>query len=70
MKEEIKIYRDDNMKEKIEISLSKKKLYLGILGSLLLVIGGIWMFINVDIYQDFPLKLFRNILYNKKYCVF
>ena len=48
------------MKEKIVIPLSKTKFYLGILGSLLFVIAGIWMFINVDIYQDFPLRLFRN----------
>jgi len=48
------------MKEKIEIPLSKKKIYFGILGSLLFVIAGIWLFFNTNLYIDFPLKLFRN----------
>lgn len=48
------------MKEKIEIPLSKKKLYLGILASLLFVIAGIWLFFYTNLYQNFPLKLFRN----------
>lgn len=48
------------MKEKIEIPISKKKIYLGILGSLLFVIAGIWLFFNTNLYVDFPLRLFRN----------
>lgn len=48
------------MKEKREIPLSKKKIYLGILGSLLFVIAGIWLFFNTNLYLNFPLKLFRN----------
>jgi hypothetical protein len=48
------------MKERIEIPLSKKKIYLAILGSLLFIIAGIWLFFNTNLYLDFPLKLFRN----------
>ena len=50
------------MKEKIEIPLSKNKLYLGILGSSLFVIAGFWLFFNANLYLDFPLRLFTNPL--------
>ena len=48
------------MKEKIEIQLSKNKLLLGVVGSLLFVIVGIWLFLNTDIFQEHPFRLFRN----------
>ncbi|WP_077404833.1 STM3941 family protein [Cellulophaga omnivescoria] len=48
------------MRERIEIPLSKKKIYLKILGCLLFVVAGIWLFFNASLYLDFPLKLFRN----------
>ncbi|MBJ2176473.1 hypothetical protein JBL43_19640 [Aureibaculum sp. A20] len=48
------------MKEKIEIPLSKTKIYLIITGSLLFVAAGIWLLFNTNLYVDFPLKLFRN----------
>ena len=48
------------MKERIEIPLSKKKIYFAILGCLLFVIAGIWLFFNTSLYLEFPLRLFRN----------
>ena len=48
------------MKERIEIPFSKKKLILSIVGSLLFVIGGIWLFLNTELYANFPLEFVRN----------
>ena len=48
------------MKEKIEIPLSKNKLILGIGGSLLFVIAGIWLFLNADSFQEHSFRLLRN----------
>ncbi|RAJ11900.1 STM3941 family protein [Olleya aquimaris] len=48
------------MKEKIEIPLSKNKLFLGIGGSLLFVALGIWLFLNADTFQEDSYRLFKN----------
>lgn len=48
------------MTEKIEIPLSKNKLFLGIGGSILFVVLGIWLFINADGFQENSMRLLRN----------
>ncbi|MEZ2414519.1 STM3941 family protein [Muriicola sp. E247] len=48
------------MDEKIEISLSQKKVYLGICGSLLFVIAGTWLFLNANEFQNISLAFLRN----------
>ena len=48
------------MKEKIEIPLSKNKLFLGIGGSILFVVLGIWLFLNSGSFQENSFKLLRN----------
>ena len=48
------------MKEKIEIPLSKNKLFWGIGGSLLFVIAGIWLFLNAESFQEHSFRLLRN----------
>lgn len=48
------------MKEKIEIPLSKNKLVLGIGGSMLFVIAGVWLFFIADSFQEHPFRLLRN----------
>lgn len=47
------------MKEKTEIPLSKNKLFLGIAGSILFVILGIWLFTNADGFQEHSMRLLR-----------
>ena len=48
------------MNEKIEIPLSKNKLFLGIGGSVLFVILGLWLFLNEDSFQEHSFRLLRN----------
>ena len=48
------------MKDIIETPFSKKKLYVGIIGSLMFVVAGVWLFSNADLYQKFPLEFMRN----------
>tara|TARA_B100000809_G_C14858811_1_gene431082 strand:+ start:86 stop:634 length:549 start_codon:yes stop_codon:yes gene_type:complete len=48
------------MTGKIEIPLSKNKLFLGIVGSILFVVLGIWLFINADGFQEHSMRLLRN----------
>ncbi|ADV50525.1 hypothetical protein Celal_3256 [Cellulophaga algicola DSM 14237] len=48
------------MTEKIEIPLSKNKLFLGIGGSIILVVLGIWLVINADEFQEHSMQLLRN----------
>ena len=48
------------MENKIEIPLSKNKLFLGIGGSILFVILGIWLFTNSTEFQDNSIRLMRN----------
>lgn len=48
------------MKEKIEIPLSKNKLFLGIGGSMLFVALGIWLFLNAENFQEHSFRLIRN----------
>lgn len=48
------------MKNKIEIPLSKNKLFLGIGGSILFVILGVWLFNNSTEFQDFIIPFMRN----------
>ncbi len=48
------------MKEKIEIPLSKNKLFLGIGGSILFVFLGVWLFSNADSFQENSFRLLRN----------
>ncbi|SNR17209.1 STM3941 family protein [Tenacibaculum jejuense] len=47
------------MKEKIEIPLSKTKLFLSVLGAILFVIAGVWLFFNTQLFYNFPFKIFR-----------
>ena len=44
----------------IEIPLSRKKLMLGIIGSILFVISGVWLFTHSSDFQNIPFRLFRN----------
>jgi len=48
------------MKEKIEIPLSKNKLLLGIGGSLLFVILGIWLFLNAGNFHENSFRSLSN----------
>ncbi len=48
------------MKQKNEIALNKDKIYRHILGSLLFVLAGSWIFLHPDFFEDFPLALLRN----------
>ncbi len=48
------------MGNRIEISLSKNKLFLGIGGSILFVILGIWLFTNSTEFQNNSIRLMRN----------
>lgn len=48
------------MKEKIEIPLSKNKLFLGIGGSILFVLLGIWLYLNAENFQEHSFRLLRN----------
>lgn len=48
------------MSNRIEISLSKNKLFLGIGGSILFVILGIWLFTNSTEFQNNSIRLMRN----------
>jgi len=48
------------MKEKIEIPLSKNKIYRHIVGSLIFIIAGIWIFSNPDYFQDINIEFLRN----------
>lgn len=48
------------MGNRIEISLSKNKLFLGIGGSILFVILGMWLFANSTEFQDNSIRLMRN----------
>ena len=48
------------MTEKIEIPLSKNKLFLGIGGSILFVVLGVWLFLNADGFQEYSMRLLRN----------
>jgi hypothetical protein len=48
------------MQEKIEIPLSKNKLFLGIGGSILFVILGVWLFTNAESFQEHSFRILRN----------
>ncbi len=48
------------MTEKIEIPLSKKKLLLGVGGSMIFIVLGIWLFINANNFQEHSIGLARN----------
>ncbi len=48
------------MNEKIEIPLSKNKLLLGIGGSILFVVLGMWLFTNANSFQNHSISLLRN----------
>ncbi len=48
------------MSDKIEILISKNKLFLGVGVSILFVILGVWMFINADNFQDHTFQWARN----------
>ena len=48
------------MKKSIEIPLSKNKLFLGIGGSILFVILGIWLFTHANEFQNLSMRLLRN----------
>lgn len=50
------------MKEVIEIPLSRNKLILLLLGSLLFVLAGLWLFLNANQFQDISLTFLRNPL--------
>jgi len=45
---------------KIEIPISKKKLTLGIIGSVLFVILGIWFYSHPNDFQNIPFRFLRN----------
>lgn len=52
------------MKERVEIPLSKNKLILGFIYSLLFVIAGVWLFLNSELYAaHFPIEFVRNPLF-------
>lgn len=53
------------MREKIEIPLSKNKLFLGIGGSILFVVIGIWLFLNAENFQEHSFRLLRNPMVTK-----
>ena len=44
----------------IEIPLSRKKLILGIIGSFLFVISGVWLFTHSNDFHNIPFRIFRN----------
>jgi hypothetical protein len=46
--------------DKIEIPLSKTKLLLGIAGSILFIVLGIWLFTYSNEFQNMPLRILRN----------
>jgi hypothetical protein len=46
--------------DKIEIPLSKTKLLLGIGGSILFIVLGIWLFTHSNDFQNMPLRMLRN----------
>lgn len=48
------------MKEKSEIEFSRKKIYRHIIGSLIFVVAGIWIFFNPDYFQDINIEFLRN----------
>jgi len=48
------------MREKIEIPLSKNKLFLGIGASILFVFLAIWLFLNAGSFQEYSFRLLRN----------
>ncbi len=48
------------MEERIEIQLSKNKLFLGIGGSILFVVLGIWIFSNASNFEEHTFRLLRN----------
>tara|TARA_R110002072_G_scaffold302577_1_gene486391 strand:- start:7750 stop:8298 length:549 start_codon:yes stop_codon:yes gene_type:complete len=48
------------MDQKIEIPLSRNKLFLGIIFSILFVIVGIWLFINAEGFDENSIRLLRN----------
>ncbi|MFZ0489067.1 MAG: STM3941 family protein [Salegentibacter sp.] len=50
------------MEKEIEIPLSKTKVFLLFIGSLLFVIGGITIFYNTDEFREMPLVFLRNPL--------
>ena len=50
------------MEEEIEIPLSKQKVFLLLIGSLLFVLAGIFLFYNASEFGEMPLKFLRNPL--------
>jgi len=50
------------MNEKIEIPLSKNKLFLGTGVSLLFVVLGAWLFMHADGFQEYSIQLLNNPL--------
>jgi len=48
------------MEEKIEIPISKNKLFLGIGGSILFVILGFWILTNLSDFENKGIRIFRN----------
>lgn len=48
------------MTTKIEIPLSKNKLYLIVTGSVLFIIAGIWLLLNPNEFQNLSIKFFKN----------
>ncbi len=48
------------MTEKIEIPLSKNKIFLVIVGSILLVAIGVWLFVSADSFGKSAVWLLRN----------
>ena len=48
------------MKETIEIPISKNKLILGIVGSIMFVILGMWLFTNSTEFKNYSMRLLRN----------
>lgn len=48
------------MNEKIEIPFSKNKIYRLIAGSLIFILGGIWIFFNPNFFHDINIVFLRN----------
>lgn len=59
-----------DMTEKIEIPLSKNKLFLGIAASILFVGLGVWLFLNADSFQEQSSSLLRNPIVIKVISIF
>jgi hypothetical protein len=53
------------MNDIIEIPISKNKIFLGIGGSIIFIILGIWTYINANEFHDSVIIIFRNPLINR-----